>query len=259
MKKLLKISAVIFVIGAILLGIGIAMRGFKPFSIAFKNGKVNIEDGQQYTFVQEKTEIDSFTNIDINTNVSEIRIIPSDSYAIEYSTDSSNFDYEVKNDSLVVTSTGEAVNISVNFTSKKDYLYIYVPSDCQLNDITITSSVGDIDINSQTCESLSIDLGVGDININNSNFSSVNIDSDTGDVEGSSVTISSDLTIQNDVGDTEISLTAGNYNIDLETDCGDITVNGNDVDDGVSQSFHESNNGASISISANTGDIEVNY
>lgn len=279
MKKSLKVILIIFIIGIILLGIGVAIRGVSPFSIYFKDGKLIVEDGEEPQITLDKTELDEFTNLDIHVSVGDINIIPSDTYAIEYALNTSNVTYEVKDGTLTFDTESENKAIENFSFSSNNYLNIYVPSDSKLAKASIRGNVGDINIDSLTFDSLELISNVGDITLTkctvnntssivvntgdckltNCNFTSAEIESDTGDVNSTGLNITSKINVTSSVGDVEIGLASGNYNIDLSTDCGDIKVNGKDVDDGVSQSFKENNGNIIITISSDTGDIELVY
>lgn len=281
MKKVLITSLVIFIIGAILLGIGVAIRGFDPFRVTWKNGRIDVEEHQTSDVTLDKTELDSFSNMDIQINVGDINIIPSDQYAIEYALDVIRVDYAVDGDTLVVTTEAKP-DVSIAFDigiNNEYYINIYVPSDAVLGNVSLNGNVGDIELDSLSCQSLVISSNTGDINmvqcsvsgradissnvgdvaVNGGNYGDAYITSDVGDVNGEALTVNSGLTVNNSVGDTDITLGRGTYSLGLTTDCGDIEVNGREMDDGVSQSYHENNGGVNVVISNSTGDINLNY
>ena len=278
MKKALKIFLIIFIIGVILGGIGIAIRGFKPFSISYTNGKLEVNDGQKAQLTLDKTEVDAFTNIDAHIAVGDVNIIPSDKYAIEYALDASKVTYEVKDGTLVVD-TQESNKVSMDFSfSSNNYLNIYVPADSEFAKASIRGDVGEINIDSLKFDSLEIISNVGDVTltkctVNTSNIvvntgdlkltncalTSSDIESDTGDVTATNLSVNTKLKVDSSVGDVVIALKSDKYNLDLKTSVGDIKVNGKEMDDGVSQSYKEDNGGAKITLSTSTGDIELNY
>ena len=279
MKNIIKISLITLLIGAVLFGTGIAIRGFKPFAVFFDNGKIQIDEGSNNNITLDKTEVDSFTYIDVSINVGDINIIPSDKYAVEYSLDADKVNYKVENDTLfVITDKKNKSGLSF-MNSPECYLNIYVPSDADFNDVSLMLNVGDTNVDSikATSFDISSDVGditiskcsasnsatihasTGDINVTGGEYSILDIDSDTGDVTCNLKSISSCLKIASAVGDVEATLPEGTYNIDLSTDVGDININGKSTGDGVGKSYKENGNGPVINIKSDVGDIDFNY
>lgn len=281
-KVLLKVSAIVLIVGLALGALGFFLRKGESFSVYFDNGKLVAKDGDDMLSTLPKTEIDSFDVAEINVSYSDVEIVATENeYAIEYKVHGTEPEYDVTDGKLTFTQTGENSNgFNINFAGMTDCgITIYVPSD-SLTSLTINSSNGDVVIGSLNVSDVDLDLSYGDTQLSNLNvenlfkikssngdvigtecsFKDIDATLDYGDVEFLSTAIYGNASFDSACGDIDITLNSGAISYNLNTDCGDISINGVDVSSGVEQSANQIvENVGCITATADMGDIDINY
>lgn len=220
-------------------------------------------------------DLEEFDKIDIDTSVMDITINTGNSYHIEY-----NCKAYLKPDISVKGKTFTLYQPSVKWWGRnnKCSMTLTVPSGAVLDNMDISSDVGDIKIYNTGSENISVDADVGNITlescvfessdiegdvgnvkINSSNLGNSNIETDTGNINIDSCEFK-DIDIYDDVGNitlnTNVDLT--NYEIDLSTDMGSIKYKGEKQ----KKYYHQSASGTSthynINIETDIGNIIFN-
>ena len=99
LKNIVKITLIAMVIGLILTIVGCSINKGFSFNNIVDTNVINIS-----SIESENEKLDKFGNIDIEAEVSNIKIIPSDEYKIElkYIKDESIVNYEVKDNTLKI-------------------------------------------------------------------------------------------------------------------------------------------------------------
>lgn len=282
-KTLLKISAIVLVVGIVLGTIGFVLRKGKSFSVYFENGKIVSSDDDDTFKTLPKTTIDSFDVAEINVDYADVVFVATDDeYAIEYKVHGNEPEYEVKDGKLTFNQKDKnrtLININLNGNPEQSKITVYVPGD-SLSSLTINSNYGDVILGDMEVSSIDFDMNYGDANFTNVNvgeklnikssygdvvgvncaFVKIDANLSYGDVEFDKVAITGDAAFNLSYGDVDINLTNGEISYDLETHCGDIVINGKEVDDGVEQSAKStSENEGSITATDDYGDININY
>ncbi len=154
-----------------------------------------------------------------------------------------------------------------------------VPDTCSLEDLTLLSDVGDIDLVGIKSETANIQSDVGDVEIDRCSFHSSELRMDVGDlkVKNSSLEIcvadsdvgdmdfiSCDFTSLDacgDVGDIEIVLEKDDsaYGIDLCCDIGDVYVDGEKYKQNYRTHSGNEHSSGFITGSTSSGDIRLTY
>lgn len=204
----------------------------------------------------ESERLDDFTKIQMDVNVSDIDIETGDGYSISYTAPQKLIPkYKVDNGTLVVTQTDDINIFGINNISTK--MVITVPENVMLEDVDISSSVGDVTIQRINTQHFTCDADVGDMKITGANLGNCDMDADTGDIRLQETSFE-DIEITSDVGDVEVSATneKENYNLDLSTDVGDVTVDG---DHKASEYVTEGNAAYDMDISSSVGDVKVSF
>lgn len=284
-KILLIICLCILCLGAILLGCGYFLGGSLLFNVNDKL-KITTPSNEYYEYDLEKTEIDSFENMNISTACSSITIKPSDNYYIEYhyktNSSSINPQYSTTNNTLNFTDT--AGNTKIDLGNNKGFqltnyeLILYLPidqKDFEINNVSITSNLGDLTISDLSGASLSVELDCGDISFTNLTFDSTEINEELGNIliENSTLGITNlsnscgdieltncttfDNIIENDLENVNISLNdnTDNYNYELTTSFGEIHLDGEL--EGSSYSVTNNSSANLIKIHSSCGDIDI--
>ncbi len=223
--------------------------------------------------VSFETDLDAFSSIVIDADTIDITIQSGSDYHLEYyCMEACKPEYEINKQTLTIKQTSK----DQNFFGKNNSLCelkITVPSDVTLNELNITSDVGEVSLQRVESESLILNCDVGDIELTNSSFSLMQVNANVGDVNLENITcadgvITADvgdidiehitfdnLEITCDVGDVEITSksTLSDYKIALDADLGSISFQDEDYSD----SYTQKGKSGFLSIETNTGDIEV--
>lgn len=233
MKNFYKVAGIIagiaFGIGLVCLMIGIACGTFGTIILSKEGFKVKDDTKRwQYTNVEEEP----FMNIDIQTKLAKIHIIESDSedYKVSFDLTGSESDYTFTNDNGVLTLKDKtpknqfSINIFQGVNVATDEVYISIPKDIQLNDITLKSDVGDIEMNiSAGAKKVTIAADVGEIHIEKGKYEKLELSADVGDIELKSVNVTGKIKADADVGEINISGKLA-CDMDVSADVGSVSI-----------------------------------
>lgn len=189
------IFLIISIISAILGGIGIITM--------ISGGK----QGSGENFTETYNDLDS---IDIDVSYSSIIVQPGKEFGVRAQNVSRKFSMDEKNGNLKIKekkswfwgshSSGEII--------------ITVPEKAVLDDLTIDSGAGKIEINQVTANQLDISQGAGVLTIRNGNFTKTDIDGGAGKIDISS-SILHNLVLDAGVGKVDVeAMITGNSSID---------------------------------------------
>lgn len=241
---------------------------------------------------QEITE--DISNINIAVNMSDIKIITSDTdkIVLTYFTDDTNkYDISADNGSLSIEYIKYKKNkakwydyyLSFGFNRNHDMI-LELPqklnADIKLNteygdiqimgikgeNINAHTSYGDLEVSRCTFNSMEYSTDYGDIEIDYCNGDTMNCNTDYGDIElGSS---SCNVNCHTDYGDVYIDRILGS-NIIMNTDCGDIegTIVGNELDYTITASTNIGDNNITnrvggkniLDLKTDMGEIDVEF
>ncbi len=252
MKKGLIITLITFVcllaLGVTLILIGIKNGGSLEFVADYKNHKVS-KDYERKIIEGEET-FDSFSNIDLNMDYSDVKIIEGDKYSIRYRIyECENLVCKVENDTLIfhqkTKSTVDNFQFSTVWDSEKDdniYVEITVPKDTKISKLDVVSDYGDLDISIPQVDKTNFDFDYGDLKMAGVTGTNLVMNVNYGDIFISDSEID-DISIESDYGDyTQTNSTSKKMSIDM--DYGDINVSKTRID--------------SIEIQTNYGDTDIN-
>lgn len=259
LKTLAKVSVAFIVLGLILTGIGYAInrefnvRGFN-INISAPSNK-NQNNNKHIDLITKAKELEDFKSIDIDTKVSDIKIIPSDKYKIElkYKEDEV-IEYELKDSTLFVKQDYEYKLDNNRNEDSINEIKIYIPKNTNMDNIIINSMVSDISLKSFEIKDFRIYNKVGNIDINDLNVDNFYLENDVGSVNISDASI----------GKGELSLNIGEAylnNIDSKTfkahsKVGDIELDGKIYEKDLKVNNNTNNN---IDINCTTGSVELNF
>lgn len=232
-KKILILSTCLMGAGVLLTCAGIAAGGWPGFKIT-RNG-LRSSATQRQPYILEKTQIGSFSSLDINIgSEADIILEPSDDdhFYLEYTLDG---DYnepscKISNGTLHFThgDTGAVVNGVYFFGPGTDSenitpeIRLYIPEGLKLSDLTVYNDYGNLSIQQIKAEHADINLDYGDMDLTDSTFASADIDISAGDFEADASSVD-ELSFINEYGDSEFnSMTV--KTADLTIECGDLLL-----------------------------------
>lgn len=286
----IKLGGSILILGIIFIVLGIIMGAKIQWPINKSSLHSHINKSSSHSNVSPVNSIlDKFNSMDISAYCSNINIIESDKFALEYYLYYENAatkpEYSVNNGKLIFKE-----NRYINFcnqgtsTNNKNYINIFIPQNTSLDVVKLDSQVGDIRIGKINCNNCNINLSVGDINISDCQWAESNIFTDTGDIDIRGKMLDKNQ-ISTDTGDidicgkilgkNQISTNTGDINIstplskddysgNIHTDVGEIINNSN----GASHILHSftsdelilnSNTSNTLDLNTNVGDINLQF
>ncbi len=248
MKKALKTCLVTGVgciaAGVVLYGAG-SLTGGKTYVRAADLNRLSTSamKNENSSAVLAKTQIDDYHNLEINLNILDLKVIPSEdehfyiSYNVNTDKQNSALTYTVGNDTLTLketnSSTGSFVHVDIGFLAdlfhdkdtpdSENSITLYVPEDTVLKKLNLNSDMseiqiasvnadsgsirtesGDIELKSCDLNNVTLNSDMGDITIKKSNLDTCTLTSKSGDFECTNVTFSGDTSITSDMGEVDI-------------------------------------------------------
>ena len=294
MKKILNIitgvvCVSLFILGVILVAVGLKKGGKLKFNIDYKNKTVT-ETRMDVT--EDELKFDTFDDILVDVSVGNIKIVEGDEYAVKYRLIGET-EVEVQDNALVVrnndqsnTMLGISIGrdgVSLNFTdffhgfeSGDNYVEITVPKTSENAKFNIKTNVGNCHIEGMNVASLDVDGDVGRIELvgvtakdckiknavgnfeaKNSTFADLVANLSTGSVKLLDVKFNT-ATIDSDTGSINGNVLGDekDYSCDFSTDTGKIKVDGKSV--GQNYKSNTSTN-MKAKISTDTGSINIQF
>ncbi len=226
----------------------------------------------------EKTKIERFDRIEIDSHYATVIFSPSDDYYIEYDVSAdSDTPYFIKDGTLYFSdNTHFGINFNFNDNKKDEYITIYYPKNASFEMITAELDMGSIYIADIAIQSLDLDMDMGSLSIDNcsvDNLSSnldmgsaiimdctignADFELDMGNLDMTATYISGSMTADLDMGSADIELISkgqnrGYYGLDLSCDIGSVRLNNTDH----GKEYHASGSPI-INISCDLGSISV--
>lgn len=221
MKKFYAVSGIIagvlLLIGAALVGIGIACGAEREFRLF---GKINMNFGAGEIIEQEYTRLEEFDSIYVDADYAQVEIISSDDnkYGIEYKIYSDDTKCDVEDGRLVFKEKRDRF-FNFNFFffggfNDETYIRIYVPEE-KLKSIEIFADMGSVTLDDVACGYLSVDCDMGEAILNNITAQKVELDCDMGNAEITGI-VTSRLGADLDMGNAEIT---GWLDCDMDINC----------------------------------------
>ena len=238
MNKLLKTSLCMILIGFILSVIGFLAGGrFHEISIT-TNGVRVYDTNKDKNIVKESFNLDSFNKVNISSNfdLSYIEIVKGDKYKLDLQYDKENkIDYSIKDGVLTINYNSKNEKNIINFgffnNTLEEGVKLYVPEDCNLDELTVNTSSSDIKIDKVNSKDIDIVNGYGDIDLLNSSCENIVLKASSGDINLSDIK-STKISFENDYGEVNIknsnfedfngNLSSGDFqanNINISKEC----------------------------------------
>ncbi len=287
------VCAILFVLGIVFIIVGYVCGATSDFNIDFFEHRISSSgEGELYA---GNEEVEAFSDMDINLDASDIKILEGDSYKVEYKLYGNKPVISVENGKLIIKEKNEhKLRFHLGESKKLNpYVNIYVPKGTEFKGCKMDVDAGNVQIENQTIDNLDIDADAGNINIqssalntftfdgaagniviDNTKMDSMKADVDYGDVKISDSEIKA-FKLDTDAGNTEISSTrmdevditadAGNIELGLIGEAADYSIDAK-VDFGKltlngekqgSKINQTGKSGKSIKIDSDAGDVDI--
>ncbi|MCM1272403.1 MAG: DUF4097 family beta strand repeat-containing protein [Clostridium sp.] len=182
------------------------------------------KDSSHLHHTLEKTAIDSFDKVEIDTNATVV-FTPSDGYYIAYDlTADTDTPYYIKDGTLYIDD-GEHFNISFHLDDDDTwgYVTIYYPEHTFFETVYAELSDGSINLTGADINNLELDLDMGSLSIDNCNINSISADLDMGNATITDCTIN-DADFDLDMGKLDIAATSIKNRMTADLDMGSADV-----------------------------------
>lgn len=232
-SKIYCAGAGLILAGAAALGAGMFVLGGRPGFYIDITG-IHLDGAEGDGFTLKKSTLDAFASAKITLDYCDLRIIPSDEFAIEgrLAGRRGKPEIQVKDGELLLKEkAGKGVGahfMSFGFSDlEESYLNLYVPEEAVLAGVDIDSDAGDVHAESLEAESLHIRAAYGDVELQEVKADSLEVYLEAGDLEAKDLLVTR-MDARNAYGDVELSLldAADEYSMDLKNEYGSIEAPG---------------------------------
>lgn len=265
-KILCGIACICILIGAIMMGAGLAMggsinNGFRIRGDIFHLSSWRYDANEGRAIGEVSLDVDEFDSIDLDVDYGDIEIkrgndfevlienVPEDEYTVHQ--DSGTLKIKQKNSNVF--------NFGFN-SLDYDYRYtIIVPRD--MNVIKVNSAMGDIDMSNVNAEEIEVYQSMGAVDLQDVNVSDkLLIEQSMGEIDFIGVCEGS-ADFSNSMGDTDIEILAdeADYQYELSTSMGTLEINGKKRGDGMNATFENGNGKHRITADNSMGDISLEF
>ena len=155
--------------------------------------------------VKESFDLDKFNKIDISSysNLSYIQIVKGEDYKLELQHDEENkINYSVKDGVLTINDSSKedkAIHIGIYYNNSEQGIKLYVPKDCNLDELKIYASSSDIKITEVDCENIDINNEYGDVELSNISCGDALLKLESGDLSLNNIE-SKKISFENEYG-----------------------------------------------------------
>ena len=205
MNKVLKTSLAMILVGVILSAIGL-LAGGRISSISLTKEGVKVYDSaKSKNVINESFNLDKFNKVDISSysNLSYVQIVKGEDYKLDLQHDEENkINYSVKDGVLTINDSSKeenGIHIGIYFNNSEQGIKLYVPEDCNLNELKIYSSSSDIKITEVDCENININNEYGDVELSNISCGDMVLKLESGDLNLTSIE-SKKISFENEYG-----------------------------------------------------------
>ena len=184
-KKVIKLALSFKAAGTVLFVVGCLFGGNKPIWISSHG--VNIESDKY--IVDERKEVDSFNNMNINVDYADIEIEKGEKLEIESIYDKSfeEISYDVSEGTLNINGKSKRKNFfNISFfgnnENKNSTIKIFIPDNSTISNIKLKLDNGDMKVNDLNLINADLCSNYGEVSLNTVNFSTIRVNSKYGDI-----------------------------------------------------------------------------
>lgn len=193
------IAVALIVIGAIMAIIGLVCGG--TFKVVGGFNGFKIYDSAD--LVNEKSNLNEFTDINVDISSGDIEIVTGDEYGIEvtYNKEMEDISFDVVDNKLTVKSKKDKfMFFNIGIITNETTVKVYVPSNVELNTLTVNNKSGSLSYNNINIKNSDINCDFGDVYIDGVNGEKINIQARSGQIDIANVKIK-ELFVFADFGD----------------------------------------------------------
>ena len=266
MKKGLAITliicAILFIVGGVLIVLGIANGGAMFFNIDYAHHKVNTSSSKE--IISGNEDVDPFTDIEIDVDAAAVTIVKGESYHVDYKLSADAYDkvdIGVESGKLKINAKHKSNYLSLSVSPLPDdlkpYIEITVPENAELKDGTITVNAGNIGVKDLSFDNFTVDSDAGKVTLENATIGSSSLDTDAGDIDIDESKVDK-LEVNTDFGDVDVKLIGeeADYAFDIKVDAGDISVCGKNM--GNKYNANEDKD-KKIVMNVDAGDVDIEF
>ena len=277
MKKNLYVT-VLTVITIVLIFVGLVwhVAPFSGITLPWNSPRNDSGNGKMITRDWQGTELGECREISFSINAGDVTLQTGDQYNIRYE-GNDRFVPEVNAEEGIWTVKQQLRKNNFRFHDiRENRIVVTIPVETVLGSVEFNVNAGDLNISGINADRMSIDADAGDIDLRNGQIGTLKMVANAGDLDiadtgftnGSLDLNAGDLKIRNavftelsgemDMGNVEIAsaVSLEDASIDLDVDLGDIRINGVNH----KKTFHQNGStGVQLKVSANLGDIKVNW
>jgi hypothetical protein len=240
-KVVLIVAACLLIVGGILTGAGYALGGMKAVQMTVDGPRV-FSSSNLVQIEVDAAELSSagaspaqLTGIDIQSDISEIRLVEGSelSLSVGYDSGYSDFEWSVESNILVVRNLQRpgfhgmfgsgTIGFGVN-TQHQEIVLTY-PRDLALDSLNIHASLGSVKVDGLAAENAWFDLDAGDLSIANLDCATLSVNVDLGRAVIARSTVSESATARLSAGDFEVTESSF-HNLDANCDLGRAAYSG---------------------------------
>lgn len=256
-KKLIPISLLLIVAGAILTGAGMLFGG-RP-GVSFSRNGITSPYRQSEPYSLEKTKTDSFSNIRLSVESSaDIQILPSDDekFYIEYLLDGDYAapSFDVKGDTLTLAQKdrnfGNIYFFNFSYSdrgSTHPYINLYIPKGQEMKELSVFNDLGNLSVENMSFGNARLKNDYGKVTLKDVTFADMELTLESGSLEAERLSADS-LLITNEYGDVTLEDSSAKK-ADLKLDSGNL-----EADTFTCESFHAKNEYGDIDLTAFSAD-----
>ncbi|WGX75034.1 DUF4097 family beta strand repeat-containing protein [Paraclostridium bifermentans] len=254
-KTIVKLSTLTIVAGFVFTGMGYAFDE----NVFIQNNNFSTEsDSTGEEYLVDSKELQVFKNINIEADLNNIEIIPSNQYKLDlkYKKDYINIKYKIENETLSIKEEkikSDTYNLEYYKKNKDSSIRIYIPKGTKLNNLSISSNISNVSLNELSVDNMDLSCDTGNINIDKCKVEKLNTITATGGINVDGLD-SLDAKFKSNMGNINILNGSIRENLELSNNLGYTKFKGE-----ILGNINVSNNLGNIELDIDKNEDEYNY
>lgn len=254
-KTIVKVCVLAIGVGFIFTGMGYAFNK----NVFIENKKIiDSDNSTSEEYLVDSKQIEEFKNINIETDLNSIEIIPSDQYKLDlkYKKDYINIKYKIENETLSIKEEkikSDTYNLEYYKKNKDSSIRIYIPKGSKLNNLSSSSNISNIHLNELNVDNMDLSCDTGNIDIDKCKVEKLNIITATGSINVNELD-SLDSKFKSNMGNINILNSSIKENLELSNNLGHTKFKGK-----ILGNINVSNNLGNIELDIDKNEVEYNY
>lgn len=254
-KTIVKLSTLAIVIGFVFTGMGYA---FDENVFIENNNSSDCYDSTSEEYLIDSKKLHAFKNINVETDLNSIEIIPSDQYKLDlkYKKDYINIKYKIENGTLNIKEAkikNDTYNLEYYKKNRDSSLKIYIPKGIKLDNLSISSNISNLCLNKLDVYNIDLSCDTGNINVNNCKVEQLDMATATGSINVDGLD-SLNAKFKSNMGNINILNSSVKENLELSNNIGYTKFKGE-----ILGNINVSNNLGNIELDIGKNEDEYNY